>query len=224
MLKIEQSGSFHETYTQSSSSMGAAGISFPESEIFPIYFDPIFEESMKGRMGNFQTSWRNTFEEEYIYAIQFELLSLSAFYELPSKLLAGFIDIEDDDSDGAKAQKLMENYSRYQKVGLKTWVKQEAVWRRAISYNDNSSWMPAGETVLQNKGMQMKINLLPYLGVTRLNMLSGAIGFQVVDKGNGKLGGADYITVMGEWKYTLTAFPRVTGVINLVNVVPPPVS
>lgn len=218
MLNLTQSGSFHEKYNAATA--GNAGNAYPENTIFPIYFYPIFEQSLQGRNGNYQISWRETFEQEYIFAIKFNLLSLSAFYELPSKGLAGFPDIDVDDSDAQKAIKLLENYGKYQKVGLKLWIKQEPVWRNTASYAQNTVWMPTGETVLQNKGMQIKLNLLPYLGATTFDMINGAIGFSIIDKGNGVLAGNDYLIIVGEWEYSLTAFPRVTGVINLIHALP----
>lgn len=223
VLKIEKSGSFHETYA--AGSLPPLGSGYPDNTIFPIWFAPIFSKSMQTWeqriTGVYPEDWTEKFKQDYIFATTFEITSLIAFYELPSKLLAGFVNIEDDDSDGIKAQKLMDNYSRFQKVGLKLWIRQEPVWRSMIAVDASPIWIPTGETILQNKGVQMKINLLPYLGATVFDIFSGAIGFSIIDKGNGKFGGADYLTVIGEWKYTLTAFPKVIGAINLVETFTP---
>ncbi len=224
VLKIERNGSFHETYSMDSIVDSSA--SFPSNMIHPINFWGMFGESMitydKSSTGQvIQGDWTEKLKQDYIYGTSLEITSLTAFYELPSKLLAGFVDIEDDDSDGVKAQKLMDNYSRFQKVGLKLWVKQTPIWRSQVNTYSSTSWIPTGETILQNKGVQMKINLLPYLGATVFDVLSGSIGLQFVDKGNGRLGNGDYVTVLGEWKYTLTAFPKVVGAINLVETFTP---
>ena len=142
--------------------------------------------------------------------------SLAAFYELPSKQLAKSVNIDIDDTDAQKTDKLLANYFQYQKVGLRLWIKQMPLHRNQASWQNSLTWFPRGETILQNKGLQIRINLLPYLGSQYVD-LNGAIGFQIVDKGNGRLSGADYISVSGEYEFELTALPKVIGVVNLVE-------
>lgn len=217
-IVLELAGSFNEKIGASDFTQPIPGTGI---SVVPIFFQPLVEDLFMTYDGNFYRSYYDTFRREYIYGISLKLTSLTAFYELPSKQLARSPNIDVDDSDSVKAEKLLANYFQYQKVGLKLWQLQLPVWRRMAGYVDNAIWIPKGETILQNKGMQVKLNLLPYLGASYVNH-QGGIGFQVVDKGNGGLQSNDYISVSGEWECKVTALPKITGVLNVVERFIPP--
>ena len=217
-VSLEYAGSFCENFGANdfTEAIPNTGIS-----VVPIFFSPIVRDLFLTYNNNLLQSWYEEFRREYIYGISIKLTSLSAFYELPSKQLAKSANIDIDDSDSVKTEKLLANYFQYQKIGLKLWQYQVPVWRRMVGYTENSIWVPKGETILQNKGIQVKLNLLPYLGSSYVGH-EGGIGFQVIDKGNGGLRDGDYISISGEWECKITAMPKVTGVLNVVERYIPP--
>lgn len=211
---FEFSGTFSETIVAGTT--GETNVGQPGLVIVPIRFSRVVEEALQGTNQNgLMESWLQKFRMDYAYGVSIELLSLGCFYELPSKKLAPVADIDLDDSDAVKTKKMLDLYFRYEKVGLKLWVYQSPVWRGFAQYNE-PSWFQRGETILQNKGMQMKLNLLPYLGANTLDA-DGGVGFQIINKGNGGLGTGDYISIFGEYRAKISYIPKVTGVINLVE-------